>query len=116
MNLNIIGYILYLGISIAIVLKVGKTCYTNGDTFITNLLKFDIELAKRINQMLLIGYYLLNIGYAAITVISWKQIESHPELIEVLMGKLSLIILTIGILHYINIFIINKYVQKLLKL
>lgn len=114
MNLNIIGYILYLSITSVIILKVGKLCYDNGNIFVSQLIPDHLELCHQINKMLLIGYYLLNLGYCAMTLISWEQILTFNQLIEIIAIKSAIIILTIGFMHYINIILLTKYIKKLI--
>ncbi len=114
MNLNIIGYLIYLGITTFIILKVGKICYKNGNIYVADLIPNHADLCQKINQVLLLGYYLLNIGYCAMTLISWQKIISSAQLIEIICIKTAVIIFIISILHYFNILIITKYVQKLI--
>lgn len=115
LNLNIIGYFIYLSITILIILKVGKICYKNGNVYVAELLPNHADICQKINQVLLLAYYLLNIGYCAITLISWNKITSSTQLIETVGTKTAVIIFIISILHYLNIIIITKYIQKLIK-
>lgn len=114
MNLNIIGYTIYLLITTFIIVKVGKICYNNGNVYVAQLIPEHEDLCHKTNQILLVGYYLLNIGYCAMTLISWEKILSLNQLIEVISVKSAIIICSISILHYINIFIITKYLQRLI--
>jgi len=114
MNLNIIGYLIYLCLTGIIIIKVGKLCYDNGNIFVSQLIPNHEELCHQINKMLLIGYYLMNLGYCAMTIISWEKIQSINQLIEIIATKSALIILTIGIMHYINILLLTKYIKKLI--
>lgn len=114
MNLNLLAYSIYLLITGVIILKVGEICYRNGNLFVAQLIPNHIELCVRINKMLLMGYYLLNLGYCAMTLVSWKTITAFPELIETIATKSSIIIFTIAIMHYLNIFILTKYIKKLI--
>lgn len=113
MNLNIIGYIIYLILTTIIILKVGNICYRNGNVFIRNLLKRDIELSIQVNKALLVGYYLMNIGYTTLTIITWNEIESYIYLVEIISQKISTILMVIAIMHYINVFLIKTYIHKL---
>ena len=115
MNGNIIGYIIYLSITIFIILKVGRICFKNGNIFVSELIPNHIDLCQKINQILLLGYYLLNIGYCAMTLISWEKILSTNQLIEVIAIKTATIIFIISALHYTNIIILTKYIHKLIK-
>lgn len=114
MNLNIIGYFIYLIITSIIVLKVGRICYNNGTIFVSVLLPNHDDLCHKINQILLVGYYLLNLGYCAMTLISWEKIVSTQQLIEIIALKSAIIIGPIATMHYINIIIITKYIKKLI--
>ncbi len=114
MNLNIIGYLIYLSLTSIIIIKVGKLCYDNGNIFVSQLIPNHEELCHQINKTLLIGYYLLNLGYCAMTVISWEKIQSINQLIEIIATKSAIIILTIGFMHYINIILLTKYIKKLI--
>ena len=115
MNLNIIGYFIYLSLTIFIILKVGKICYKNGTVYVLELIPNHAAICQKINQVLLLGYYLLNIGYCAMTLISWQKITSLAQLIETIGIKTAIIIFIISLLHYFNIIILTKYIQKIIK-
>lgn len=114
MNLNILGYAIYLLITIFIIVKVGRICYQNGNIYVAQLIPDHIDLCHKINQVLLLGYYLMNIGYCAMNLISWEKITTFNQLIEVIAFKSAIIIGTIAFLHYGNIFVLTKYIQKLI--
>ncbi|EJG01788.1 MULTISPECIES: hypothetical protein [Flavobacterium] len=114
MNFNIIGYLIYLGITTFIILKVGKICYKNGNIYVADLIPNHADICQKINHVLLLAYYLLNIGYCAMTLISWQKIISSTQVIETICTKTAVIIFIISILHYLNILIITKYIQKLI--
>jgi hypothetical protein len=114
MNLNIIGYTIYLLITIFIIVKVGRICYQNGNIYVAQLIPDHMDLCHKINQVLLLGYYLMNIGYCAMTLISWEKILTFDQLIEVIAFKSAIIIGTIAFMHYINIYVLTKYIQKLI--
>ena len=115
MNLNIIGYFIYFSITIFIILKVGKICYKNGNIYVAELIPNHADICQKINQVLLVGYYLLNIGYCAMTLISWEKIILLTQLTEIICEKTAVIIFIISVLHYLNIIVITKYIHKLIK-
>lgn len=114
MNLNILAYGIYLVITGFIIFKVGRICYNNGNIYVSALIPDHEDLCHKANQILLVGYYLMNLGYCAMTLISWEKILSFHQLIEVIAIKTAIIIGTIAIMHYINIFVLTKYIQKLI--
>ena len=110
MNYNTLAYFIYIPILAFITLVVGKLCHKNGIHFITSILD-DEKLSITINNLLLIGYYLVNIGYVFISLINWNEITNSTKLIEELSIRSSYIILLLTVLHYLNItslFILNK--------
>lgn len=114
MNYNILTYIVFLSIIIYIILVVGKICYRNGNIYVLNLLQGHEELCTTINKILLAGYYLVNIGYAVTTLAQWQEVTSFTGMIENIAAKTAFIIGVLSLLHYINIIVITKYVQKLI--
>lgn len=114
-NYNLIGYGAFIALIVLIIVLVGRTCYRNGNLFVAELLPGHLELCRQINKVLLIGYYLVNIGYCAITLVSWQQITSIGQLVEVIAVKMAIIIGVISVLHYLNIFLLTTQVQKLIR-
>lgn len=115
MNLNLIAYGIFLTIISFIIVVVGKICYRNGNIYVMALLPGHEELCIRINKLLLLGYYLLNIGYAAMTLISWQTIVTLPQFVELIAIKSAIIICILSVLHYLNLFLLTNYVQKLIQ-
>jgi len=115
MNYNLIGYSIFILIIIFIIVVVGKICYRNGNIFVSSLIPGHLELCQQINKVLLVGYYLVNIGYAATTLASWETVISMPQLIEVIAIKIAIIISILSALHYLNIIILTTSIQKLIK-
>lgn len=115
MEWNILSYGIYLSITVYIIVVVGRICYRNGNIFVLELIPDHAELCHQINKILLIGYYLINIGYASITLISWPEIDNLNLMTLTLASKTSIIIGILAFLHYSNIYIITNYIHKLIK-
>lgn len=105
-GMNTLAYIIYLLITYLITVRVGLVFFRNGRVFILGLLKDDVSLTDAINRILLIGYYLVNLGYAALMISTWSTIHNWVELflsITVMTGK---IVMTLAVMHYINMLVI----------
>ena len=111
MNYNIISYIIYLPVIAFIMLKAGWLFYKNGEFFLISLLQNNIPLVKNVNNLLLIAYYLINLGYAVLTISSWETVHSIIEMINILTHVIGKIMLLLAILHYNNILWL-KYLTK----
>lgn len=115
MNLNLVAYSVFIGMMVFIIVVVGKICYKNGNIFVAQLIPGHLELCQQINKILLIGYYLVNIGYCAVNLSFWQTITSLPMLLEVISLKMAGIIIILSGLHYLNIFLLTTQIQKLIK-
>jgi hypothetical protein len=104
--MNITAYIIYLVITYLITAWVGKILYKNGRHYILAVLKNDEQLTDIINKILLVGYYLMNLGYATIMLSFWKTISSFAELIASVGTMTGKIVLSLAVMHYINMYAI----------
>lgn len=103
MNYNVLTYLIYITVILFVVLYVGATLYKNGEPFVINCLKGDRNIGLAVNKFLLVGYYLVNIGYSIMVLKGWQKVDSFQEMVEVLGFKIGGILITLAIMHYINI-------------
>jgi hypothetical protein len=105
MNITLITYALYLTITAIIILKIGWLIYREGSVYLHDLFPSELMLADYINKLLLIGYYLLNLGYAAISLIAWRWLKPNDWLYALvsLAENIGLICMLLGAIHIINI-------------
>jgi hypothetical protein len=104
--MNTLAYILYLSLTYIITVHVGLIFYRNGIIYIERLLQQDKKLAGFINKMLLTGYYLLNLGYAALMLRSWKTLNTWTEVFVTVTSMTGKIMLTLALIHFLNMAII----------
>lgn len=112
MNSNIIAYLIYLSITLFIIVRVGKMFHSNGRVFILALYEGDAEPTDNINNILLVAYYLFNIGYAFLKLKDWEKVLSIQQLISSVAGHLGTLILILALTHYFNMLIIYFLSKK----
>lgn len=115
MNYNIISYFIYLSITFYITIVVGRICFNNGVVYLGRIIDGKPEMVSFINRLLLIGYYLLNLGYAALMLSFWPEIKSISEAILVLFGRIGKIVFLLGVMHYNNMLVTYLISLKLNK-
>ncbi len=113
MNFNILSYLIYLPVTFYIILIVGFTFYRNGQHYIENIIPDNLGLVRVINRMLLLGYYLINLGYVTLTISFWQPINSLQQMCEVLSTKTGFIMVLLGLLHFNNLFCLWWFREKL---
>lgn len=82
MNQVIITYSLYLFITIALTIWVAKTLFKNGKVFLYDIFHGNKELADSVNNLLLVGFYLINMGYAIYTLQITTSITNTQQILE----------------------------------
>lgn len=112
MNYIILAYALYLPITIALTIWVAKTLFTNGRIFLVDIFHGNELLADSVNKLLIVGFYLINIGYAVYTLQIFGEILSVQAVIERLSLKLGAIILILGGMHFFNLFLFFNLRKK----
>lgn len=106
MNYTIITYSFYLPISILLTIWVARTLFKNGRIFLVEIFHQDMTLADSVNKLLLVGFYLINIGYAVFTLKVFGTLTGPQDVIETLSEKIGWIILVLGGMHFFNLFIL----------
>lgn len=106
MNYTIITYSFYLPISILLTIWVARTLFKNGRIFLVEIFHHDMTLADSVNKLLLVGFYLINIGYAVFTLKVFGTLTGPQDVIETLSEKIGWIILVLGGMHFFNLFIL----------
>ena len=101
-------YLGYLTVSVGLTVWVATTLSRNGQIFLEDVFD-DSRLARAVNQLLTMGFYLLNLGYAAVAMRSSKAVRDTGELLEVLSGKVGLVLLVLGLLHFGNVLALGHY-------
>jgi hypothetical protein len=108
MNQNIVSYSIYLVITILLTVWVARTLFKNGKLFLVDIFHGNKELADSVNNLLLVGFYLINIGYAVYTLKIAETVANAQQVFEVLSTKIGLIILVLAVMHFFNLYIFYK--------
>ncbi len=112
MNYIVLSYSIYLLVTIMLTVWVAKTLFNNGKLFLIDIFHGNTALADSVNNLLLVGFYLINIGYAVYTLKETNHITNLQEAIEGLSLKLGAIILILGGMHFFNLFVFFKLRRK----
>lgn len=103
-------YLLYVIISLGMTFWVGRTLNKNGHVFLMENYKGKEALALAINNMLLVGFYMINIGFICYTLKITNGVPTnYAQLIEFLSVKVGLIAIVLGGMHFALMFALQKY-------
>lgn len=102
-------YITYIVISIFITIVVSRTLSKNGEIFLIDGFNGNIDLAKSVNHLLVVGFYLLNLGFVLLRMRTDSFITNLEEMIVYLTSGLGFVLFALGIAHFFNMFVIHKF-------
>ena len=108
MNIEIVTYILYLGISTSVTLWVGQTIYKNGRIFLIDVFHGNEQLADSVNHLLVCGFYLITLGFVSLALKLGYEIATPKEGIEALSVKVGTVMLVLGVMHFFNLLIFSR--------
>ena len=84
-TVTVLTYLVYLGISVAMTIWVARTLHKNGRIFLVDVFHGNEPLADSVNHLLVVGFYLINLGYVSLalklgyTIASAQEAHSHGQ-------------------------------------
>ena len=105
-------YLLYLVISIGLTVWVARTLSKNGRVFLIDSFASNERLADSINHLLVVGFYLINMGYVTLALKAGDKPNNTQGAIEFLSTKVGLVLLVLGAMHFFNVFVIAKWGKR----
>ena len=102
------SYLVYLGITLFVTVWVAFTLHRNGRVFLVDAFHGKDALADSVNHLLVVGFYLINVGYIGLVLRADKKPQDLVEAIEIFSHKIGVVLLVLGIMHFINIKIFSS--------
>ena len=105
-------YIAYTIISIAMTIWVARTLHKNGRIFLVDAFGGNEKMADSVNHLLVVGFYLINLGFILLYLRFGTKPETLVEGIEYIATKLGVVLLVLGAMHFFNIFNFERMRKK----
>ena len=102
-NLNLLAFGLYLLAAVYTTMGVGNALYKNGAVFLQSIFRSKPELVAPVNKLLLVGYYLVNLGFVLLFFNQKEELMSFSALLETVSQQLGQVLVVLGIMHVFNI-------------
>jgi len=102
------SYFAYLAISLAATIWVARTLHKNGRIFLVDAFHSNVELADSVNHLLVVGFYLVNIGYVVLALRTASDPDNLREAIELLSNKIGMVLVVLGIMHFSNLYVFSR--------
>src|SRR3954465_11047519 len=92
----ILVYLVYTCASLGLTVWLARTLFRNGEVFLEEVFADNPRLATAVNQLLVVGFYLFNLGYALFTLRVGAEQLTLIAAMEVLAVKLGALLLSLG--------------------
>lgn len=100
-------YAAYLLVSVALTIWVARTLHSNGRIFLVDAFG-DEKLADSINHLLVVGFYLINIGYVSLALRYGEKARDAVTAVEFLSLKIGLVLVVLGVMHFGNLYVFSR--------
>ena len=110
----LVGYFIYLPITIALTLFVSNILFKNGRLFMIDIFKGKQDIALATNKLFKVGFYLLNIGFALLImeIQEYGFNDTYQNLAEVLSSKIGGFTIYLGPMLFFNMFLFFRGRKK----
>src|SRR5690349_19153540 len=112
MEYIVISYLIYLVISLVLTVWVARTLHQRGAIFLVDAFQGNGDLASSVNHLLVVGFYLINIGFVCLALKSEAVITNWRQAIEMMSDKLGLVLLILGGMHFFNLYVFSRIRQR----
>lgn len=108
------AYISYLVLSLAITVWVARTLHNNGRLFLVDAFHGQEALADSVNKLLVVGFYLVNLGWIVGTLRTHEQLPTAQRALELLADKIGTVLFVLGLMHFFNLYLFNRFRRRAL--
>ena len=110
-NPLLVTYSVYAGVALVLTLWLARTLFSNGAVFLEEVFSGDERMATAVNRLLVVGFYLVNFGWAMLMLRS-RPVADLTDAIEVVAGKLGQLMLLLAAMHFANLLIFHRIRQN----
>jgi hypothetical protein len=107
-DLTVVTYLTYLAVSIGLTAWVARTLALNGKVFLVDVFGGDERLAEAVNRLLVVGFYLVSLGFVTRELRLGEAVTSGREVVEALSGKVGTVLLVLGVMHFVNLYLFGR--------
>lgn len=107
-RLVVTHYGIYLLLSLMLTVWVGHTLHKHGRIFLVDAFGGNAPLADAVNHLLLVGFYLINVGYVTLALRLGAKPVAVTEAVEILSTKVGMVLVVLGVMHFFNLFVFSR--------
>src|SRR4051812_10675092 len=99
---SIVVSLLYVVMAACLPAWPARALFEGGTAFLHDVFGDKPALAEAVNRLLVVGFYMLNLGYALFILRLTRQLDGF-EAVQFLVNRLSILLVTLAIIHFVNV-------------
>jgi hypothetical protein len=99
-------YVIYAALAVALTIYLARTLSTHGGVFLETVFEDEPRLASAVNRLLVVGFYLVNLGWA-LMMLRAPSAETVTIALETLARKLGILLLVLAAMHFFNLMVFH---------
>ena len=100
----IVVYGVYVVIAAFLTAWLARTLFRSGVAFLHDVFSDRPELADAVNRLLVVGFYMLNLGYALYILRAARGLDAF-EAVQFLVNRLAILLVTLAGMHFLNVLV-----------
>ena len=108
MNHTVWSYLFYLAASVSLTVWVASALHKNGRIFLVDTFHGNENLADSVNHLLVVGFYLINVGYISLMLKYGDKPTDTQSSLEFVSTKMGLVLLILGAMHFFNLYVFSR--------
>ena len=101
-------YLPYAAIAVGLTIWLARALSHHGEVFLHTVFKDNPALVHAVNQLLVIGFYLVNLGWAFLLARGAGGVETMKDAVALLVDKLGILLLLLGGAHLMNLYVFHR--------
>ncbi len=101
-------YVVYLGVSLLMTVWVARSLAKNGWPFLADTFGGNEDLASSVNELLVVGFYLVNAGLVLLLLRIGGTPQDYRGLLETASFKIGVVLLVLGLMHFGNLAVLAR--------
>ena len=104
-NINVfVVYAVYAAVAVLLTAWLARTLFRSGVAFLHDVFKDRPALADAVNRLLVVGFYMLNLGYALFIIRASRGLDAFGA-VQFLVNRLSILLVSLAAIHFTNVIV-----------
>ncbi len=105
-------YAAYLGLCAVLIVWLSWNFHRSGTVFLHDTFGGNIMLVRAVTHLLDVGFYLVSLGYVAISYRIWEPLNSRWAVAEAAIGRVGGFLLLLGFAHLFNLLLLAIFRKR----